>query len=160
MELSLTFKKDYMIVLNKLFSKVIIPTPILDDENIYDDLGNLEFEEGIFETNLGYNIFVELGNSNNNLAKRLSEYDRYIIAIAGEKDILAVSNDNPIRKICKKYDIKITGILGVICSAYENNIISFEEMSRSLKFLFSPKSSCYLSTKLKNKIFNYYSVEI
>lgn len=159
MELTAALEEDYMLILNQLFSEVIIPIPILDDENIYNGLGNLEYKEGVFETDLGFGIFRELGNSEDKMAKKLSEYDRHVIAIAGEVDILAVSNDKPVREICKRYDIEITGALGVICSAYENDLISFEIMERGLKFLFSEESTCYLSNRLKNIVFGYYSIE-
>ncbi|WP_459836210.1 hypothetical protein [Halanaerobaculum tunisiense] len=152
-------EENYMLILNQLFSEVIIPIPILEDENIHDSLDDLEYKEGVFETNLGFGIFKELGNSGDKMAKKLSEYDRHVIAIAGEADILAISNDKPVREICKKYDIEITGALGVICSAYENNLISFEIMKQGLKFLFSEESTCYLSNRLKDIVFGHYSIE-
>mgnify|MGYP006299019153 FL=1 len=71
---------------------------------------------------------------------------------------MAVSNDNPVRQICKRYDIEITGTLGVICSAYENNLISFNEMEKGFKYLFSDKSSCYLSNRLKRMVFDHYDI--
>jgi predicted nucleic acid-binding protein len=90
--------------------------------------------------------------------KKLSKYDRYVIAIAGEVNILAVSNDKPVRELCNSYDIKITETLGVVCSAYENDLISFKVMVEGLEFLFSEESTCYLSNSLKRKIFKYYSI--
>ncbi|GAB6137472.1 hypothetical protein JCM15060_06610 [Halanaerobaculum tunisiense] len=159
MELTAALEENYMLILNQLFSEVIIPIPILEDENIHDSLDDLEYKEGVFETNLGFGIFKELGNSGDKMAKKLSEYDRHVIAIAGEADILAISNDKPVREICKKYDIEITGALGVICSAYENNLISFEIMKQGLKFLFSEESTCYLSNRLKDIVFGHYSIE-
>ncbi|MCK8824877.1 hypothetical protein [Fuchsiella alkaliacetigena] len=159
-ELTAVLKEDYMFMLNELFTKVIIPTPILDDENIHDNLGSLEYEAGVFQSELGYEVFMELGDwANNKTSKQLSEYDRYVIAIAAEMGILVVSNDGPIRKTCKKYSIEVTGTLGVICSAYENDLISFEVMKKGLKFLFSDESSCYLSLGLREEIFDYYSIK-
>jgi predicted nucleic acid-binding protein len=107
---------------------------------------------------VGYNIFIELENSDDNTAKRLSEYDRIVIAIAGEGDLLAVSNDKPVRDICKKYGIKVTGTLGIIISAYENEIIGFSQLKDCLEFLFSEDSSCYLSNYLKSEIYTYYKI--
>ncbi|MGM0370524.1 MAG: hypothetical protein ACQEP9_08885 [Bacillota bacterium] len=158
MELTAASEINYMVVLNQLFNKVIIPVPILDDENIYNNLGSFEYEKGVFETDLGFKIFMELGKSENKMAKKLSKYDRHVIAIAGEVDILAVSNDKPVRELCNSYDIKITGTLGVVCSAYENDLISFKVMVEGLEFLFSEESTCYLSNSLKRKIFKYYSI--
>lgn len=158
MEITAALSFDYISILNQLFKKVKIPTPVLEDENIYDDLGSLKFIEGTIESELGYNIFIELGDSDDNIAKRLSEYDRIVIAIAGEGDLLAVSNDKPVRDICKNYDIKVTGTLGIIISAYENKIIEFSQLKDCLEFLFSEDSSCYLSNYLKSEIYSYYEI--
>ena len=73
MEITAALSFDYISILNQLFEKVKIPTPVLEDENIYDDLGSLKFIEGTIESELGYNIFIELENSDDNTAKRLSE---------------------------------------------------------------------------------------
>jgi len=64
-------------------------------------------------------------------------------------DLLAVNNDKPVRDICKKYDIKVTGTLGIIISAYENEIIEFSQLKDCLEFLFPNDSSCYLSNSFK-----------
>jgi predicted nucleic acid-binding protein len=158
MEITAALSYDYISLFNQLFEKVKIPTPVLEDENIYEDLGSLKFIEGTIETELGFNIFIELRDSENSIAKRLSEYDRIVIAIAGEGDLLAVSNDKPVRDICKNYDIKVTGTLGIMISAYENKIIEFSQLKECLEFLFSDDSSCYLSHNLKNKIYSNYKI--
>ena len=69
-----------------------------------------------------------------------------------------MSNDKPFSDICKKYDIKVTGILGIIISAYENEIIEFSQLKDCLEFLFSEDSSCYLSNYLKSEIYSYYKI--
>jgi predicted nucleic acid-binding protein len=158
MEMTAALSYDYISILNQLFEKVKIPTPILENENIYDDFGSLEFIEGTIETELGFDIFIELGDLEDNIANRLSEYDRVVIAIAGEGELLAVSNDKPVREICNKYKIKVTGTIGVIISAFENKIIEFGQLKKCLKFLFSEDSSCYLSNNLKSKIYSYYKI--
>ncbi|MFW6030002.1 MAG: hypothetical protein ACOCRO_07075 [Halanaerobiales bacterium] len=158
MELTAALEYDYMNILNQLFSKITIPTPILDDETISDDLGSLQYAEGVFKSELGYSIFMELGRSEDKMAKRLSQYDRYVIAIAGEADLLAVSNDKPVREICKKYDIEVTGTIGIISSAYENKLIFFQQMEHAFIFLFSDQSSCYLDNRLKSMVFGHYSI--
>ncbi|MFW5980588.1 MAG: hypothetical protein ACOCRB_01065, partial [Halanaerobiaceae bacterium] len=157
MEITAALEKDYMDIVNQLFSKIVIPAPILEDETIDNNLGSLQYEEGTFSGETGYSIFMELGKDST--ANQLSEYDRHVIAIAGESSLLVVSNDKPVREICREYDIEVTGTLGVISSAYENDLISFAQMEETYKFLFSEDSSCYLSNKLKKRVYNYYSIE-
>ena len=159
MEITMALEYDYLSILNKLFSEVKIPTPVLEDENIYESLGNLNYIEGTISTKIGFKIFIELGNSDDSIAKRLSEYDRIVIAIAGGSGLLAVSNDKPVREICDRYSIKVTGTLGIIISAYENRIIDYSHMLDCLEFLFSEESSCYLSKNLKTEIYDYYNIE-
>ncbi len=157
MEITAAFEKDYMDILNQLFSKIVIPAPVLEDETVDDNLASLQYEEGTFSGETGYSIFMELGNDLT--ANKLSEYDRHVVAIAGESNLLVVSNDKPVREICKEYDIDVTGTLGVISSAYENGLISFAQMEEVYKFLFSDNSSCYLDNNLKNRVFDHYSIE-
>lgn len=148
-----------MQILNKLFSKIVIPIPILEDEIIIESLGSLQYQAGIIANKIGYRIFIELGNSDDKMAKRLSDYDRPVIAIAAEGGLLAISNDKPVREICKKYDIEITGTIGILSAAYENKLISYSKMENAFKYLFSDNSSCYLSSRLKSLVFDHYSIE-
>ena len=155
-EMTAVLEKDYMCILNQLFNKIVILIPILEDEIINNNLGSLQYVEGTFSNESGYNIFMELGNDHT--ANQLSEYDRHVIAVAGESNLAVVSNDNPVREICREYEIEVTGTLGVISCVYENKLISFNEMEQCFRFLFSEKSSCYLSLNLKKIIFNHYSI--
>lgn len=156
MEITAALEMDYMNILNQLFCKIVIPTPILEHETIDRNLESLHYEEGTFSSEIGYRIFMNL--SNDPTAKQLSEYDKYVIAIAGESNILVASNDKPVREICKEYDLEVTGTLGIISSAYENNLVSFKKMKQCFKFLFSKESSCYLSLDLREIIYNHYSI--
>ena len=159
MELTAALEYDFMDILNQLFTKIIIPTPILEDELLNNDLGSLEYEEGIFESELGYRAFMDISTSNTRMAKQLSEYDRYVIAIAIEYSLLAVSNDKPLREVCRKYGVEVTGTIGIIVAAYENQLLSFQQMQEAYIYLFSDQSSCYLSNKLKKMFYDYYSIE-
>jgi hypothetical protein len=60
MEITAALSFDYISILNQLFDKVKILTPVLEDENIFDDLGGLKFIEGTIESELGYNISLSL----------------------------------------------------------------------------------------------------
>ena len=159
MELNAALEIDYMNTLNQLFNKIIIPTPILDNETFRENLRNLKYDEGVINGETGYSILIELNNLEDKSAKQLSEYDRYLIAIAFEKDLLAVSNDKPMREICKKKNIEITGTLGIISSAYENQLISFKQMEEAYRYLFSEESSCYLNNELKIMVYEHYSIK-
>jgi predicted nucleic acid-binding protein len=156
-EIKVALNKDYLKLLNKLFRKIIIPTPIIEEELCQKDIINLDYKEGILSNEDGYNIFINLGNDPK--AKQLSEYDRYVIAIAYESQHLVASNDKPVREICNKYNIKVTGTLGIVSSLYENNIITLKEMKKIFVFLFSDSSSCFLSKNLKQSLYIHYEFE-
>ena len=98
MELTAAAEYNYISILNQLFSEVVIPTPVLDDENIYDSLGELEYKEGVFEAELGFGIFMELGNSGDKMAKKLSEYDRHLTS---SPPVPIVTNEDSLKELTR-----------------------------------------------------------
>ena len=62
MELNAALEIDYMNTLNQLFNKIIIPTPILDNETFRENLRNLKYDEGVINGETGYSILIELNN--------------------------------------------------------------------------------------------------
>lgn len=111
MEINAALDYDYISLLNKLFSEVKIPTPVLEDENIYDSLGSLEYIEGTINSELGFNIFIELGNSEDNMVRRLSEYDRYVIAIAGKEIFWQLAMISQLERFAKSTRLRLQELL-------------------------------------------------
>lgn len=86
--------------------------------------------------------------------KALSIYDRLVISIALQK-IICVSNDKPVRKICKKYGINSTGTLGILCAAFEKGIISKKEL-KELIDEYRSNSGAYINKDIINEIIRIY----
>ncbi|AZT91500.1 DUF3368 domain-containing protein [Caldicellulosiruptor changbaiensis] len=107
------------------------------------DIANLETEEG-------YRFFQELKKF-----KAFSVYDRLVISIALQEKIICVSNDKPVRKICKKYGINSTGTLGILCAAFEKGIISKKEL-KELIDEYQSNSGAYINKDIINEIIRIY----
>ena len=147
-------------ILNKLFNDVYIPSPILTDE-VQVDLKNLEYKTGIIEKEKGFNFFFFFNDSDNErVFSGLSDYDKHFLSISFGKNILAASNDGLVRKLAKRYDIEITGILGIMAATYETDIINFRKLKSYYKFLFSDDSSFYVSHHIKDEICQFYNIEL
>ena len=156
-EMSAALNTNFMKLLNYLFDDIFIPVPILEDE-IIGTLNGLNYREGIISTEDGYRSFKKI--SNQEKAKMLSDYDIHLVVVAAEKNLLVISNDKPIRDICKEHNIEITGTIGIVVSLFENDIINNKQLEEVFRFLFSPRSSCYLDNALKNKIKQEYSLNL
>lgn len=160
-ELTEFLKFDCLSILNNVFSEIVVPKIILDNEVILpmDKLEGLQYKQGVIRNRVGYETLAELLDPYNDIGSRsLSEYDIHVIAIARELGYICISNDKPVRKACKIYNIQYTGIIGIISSAYENSKISYSELTKCFRFLFSDKSSCYLSSSLKKEVFDEYDI--
>ena len=141
-------------ILNKVFSKILIPESIYEDEIRQLDAQHLlkvEYELTSFSSAAAHCLFHKISNS----TKRLSDYDIEVIVIAHEKAVLCTSNEKKIKEICEEYNIEHTGTVGILCCCFEQNILSEAEFSRLIITLFT-ECTCRLSPKLKEQIFKQY----
>ncbi|MCP3763632.1 hypothetical protein NLX67_14730 [Domibacillus sp. A3M-37] len=143
-------------LLNKVFVKVFIPQSILDREAILETIQSnmewLEYQPTALEQPESYEFLLTI------LEKKpaLSSYDAECIAIAREKMIYCTSNEKRVLSICEEYDVDCTGTIGILCCAYEHEILSLNEFEQLIKKLFSPECTAYLGPKIKNAVFSYY----
>jgi predicted nucleic acid-binding protein len=145
-------------LINKVFVKVYIPQSILDREAIVETIKSniewLEYQSTALHQFESYEFLSKI------LLEKpaLTDYDAECIAIAREKMIYCTSNEKRVMSICQEYDIECTGTIGILCCAYEHEIISRDEFERLLKKLFSPECSAYLGRKVKHAVFSYYKI--
>lgn len=140
----------------RVFSSVYISGNILREELNDEDrqaLLKLNYKPLNLETNNGYEKLFYLKEN----YTQLSTPDKVIISIAYEKGIFCCTNDSLARKACKDIEVKLTGTIGVLCSAYENNVIKREEFIELFnKYNFI--TSSYLSKNLTNTIRKLYNI--
>jgi predicted nucleic acid-binding protein len=145
-------------LLNKVFVKVYIPQSILDREAILETIQSniewLEYQPTALEHMESYVFLSKILTEK----PALTEYDAECIAIAKEKMIYCTSNEKRVMGICEEYDIECTGTIGILCCAYEHEIISREEFEHLLKKLFSSECSAYLGKKVRQVVFSYYKI--
>jgi predicted nucleic acid-binding protein len=144
-------------LLNKVFVKVYIPQSILDREAILETIQSniewLEYQPTALEQEESYEFLLKIIDEK----PALSSYDAECIAIAKEKMIYCTSNEKRVMSTCQEYDIECTGTIGILCCAYEHEIISLEQFEQLLKKLFSSECTAYIGPKIKKAIFSYYN---
>lgn len=145
-------------LINKVFVKVYIPQSILDREAILETIQSniewLEYQPTALEKMESYDFLARIIKEK----PALTDYDAECIAIAREKMIYCTSNEKRVMSICQEYNIECTGTIGILCCAYEHEIISRDEFESLLKKLFSPECSAYLGRKVKHIVFAYYKI--
>lgn len=132
-----------------IFDIVIIPNVIYEDEITSEIKAILEaypFELGSIDTESGLDTYAILVR--NESFRRLSRYDRFAIAISKENHYFCNSNDKLVRKACEYFEVKYTGILGILGRSFMKGYISKIELESYLKDLISDKTSCYIDLKI------------
>lgn len=146
-------------LLNQVFSKIYIPQSILDREAtieaIQSNLEWLEYQMIALEQPESFEFLLRILEEK----PALSEYDAECIAIAKEKMIYCTSNEKRVMNTCQEYGIETAGTIGILCCAYEFEIIDRNEFERLIKKLFSPDCTAYLGSKVKKAVFFQYNIE-
>lgn len=143
-------------LLNKIFSKVLIPKSIVDTEIIQfrDSLENIEYREAVIETIEGYSFMSKILTDHGGL----TDCDAEVVTIAYEKYVLCTSNEKRIMTTCKENNIEFTGTLGILCCAYEHSIIDIQTLEMLINKL-QYDCSCFLSNKILDKVRNNYKIK-
>ncbi|ADU93758.1 hypothetical protein GYMC52_1295 [Geobacillus sp. Y412MC52] len=147
-----------MDLLTRVFGRVCVPESILLNEtpgDIQKALRQIDYETVSLHTEEGYGLMYQLLTE----WTGLSEYDAELIAIAGQDMILCSSNEKRIMNACESYGIEYTGTLGILCCAYEHQLIGREEFKGLIDRLFSDECSCHLHPRLKNQIDKQYHLQ-
>lgn len=141
-------------LLNEVFSLVLIPQSIYEDEIREfeaEQLEQLEYNLTNFSSETAFGLFLEISESK----KKLSEYDVEVIVIAYEKAVLCTSNERRIKETCDEYNIEHTGTIGVLSCCFEHGILSESEFRKLIIKLFN-ECTCRLSEKLKKQVYEQY----
>lgn len=123
-----------------IFDEVIIPTAIYDNEvsvPLKNYLATFQYRKGIIEGDVGLNIYNVLLRDTK--FRKLSQYDRFAIAIAAENTYFCNSNDKLIRTACETLGIKYSGVLGILRRAYVKEKITANELRNYFRLLASDK---------------------
>ena len=143
------FELNCLTLIFDMFDEVIIPQVIYDDElldAIKVCIKPYKYRIGKINTQIGLDTYGLLVNEKE--FKKLSRYDRFAISIAKENLYYCNSNDKLVRKACEKFDIKYTGVLGVLGRAYYKDIITKIELNAYIDQLSSDETSCYISLNI------------
>lgn len=152
------FELDRMDILNQVFSRLHIPQSILDDEvidtGLQNSLTHLEYSPISIQEAETYIFFSEI------VEKRpgLSEYDAECIAIAKESLIYCTSNEKRVINTCLEYGVSCTGTIGILCCAFEYEILNKSDFSLLITKLFSDECSAHISRHLQAMIRDYYKL--
>lgn len=139
------YELDCVDLLFKIADKVIIPKIIFDQEcmkEIKTMIQSLPFIAGIISTESGLEAYSLLANES--AFKRLSDHDKFAIAIAKENCFYCNSNDGLVRQACERLDVKCAGILGILGRAYIMKIVTKDLLNRYLNLLESDSTSCWI----------------
>ena len=74
------------------------------------------------------------------------DYDRTVLAIAVEGDLVCVANDKPMRRVCEEWGLSVTGTLGILGCAKQMSFIYVDELAVLVDKL--EQGSCYLKKDL------------
>lgn len=142
-------------ILFKAFKYVSIPRIIYEGEIqivVKDMLTKYKFTISDMDDETAYSTYFSLVNDIE--LKKLSTCDRYAIAIAKGRYIYCSSNDSLVRRACNKYDVLVTGTLGVLGRCFMQNIITKEELDIFIVKIKSDSTSCYISDKVISEFYD------
>ncbi|HKM29024.1 MAG TPA: hypothetical protein VJY37_05015 [Anaerovoracaceae bacterium] len=148
-------------LLFKVFKSVEIPQTVYEEEvteSVKSKIAQEQFLLSSVKTIEGYELLRTLLGHRS--YKRLSTFDRIIIAIARQDKCLCSSNDGLLRKACVEYNIECTGTLGILGAAYENELITDSEFVKLVKLLYSDSTSCFLAQKTLNDFVDKHGYEM
>ena len=120
-----------MDLLFRVFNSVGIPKTIYNNEIedfVKEILSEYDYVSCTMNSDVSYDIFSRLTNKPS--YRRLTSYDKQLIAIAGQNECYAGSNDGAVRKACEEFGIRYTGTLGVIGCTFQKGFIAKSELMR------------------------------
>jgi predicted nucleic acid-binding protein len=144
-------------LLEKVFEEIQIPSSILQDETldfVKKQLLKIKYYETSISTEDGLTLLGELLTN----WTGLSDYDAEIISIAKQNMVLCSSNEKRIMNACDFYGIEFCGTVGILCCAFEFEIVTSDDLYDLLEKLFSDECTCHLNHKLKIPIYKHYKL--
>jgi len=140
----------------RIFSEIYISDNILVEELSAahgNELLQLGYKSISLKTNNGFILLSDLNKNN----RRLSIPDKVVISIAYENSIVCCTNDKAARNVCKSIKIEVIGTIGILCCAYENEIID----RKQFEYIFNKyceETSSYINDNLEIELRTLYSI--
>ena len=144
-------KMEQLYLLHKLFGMVYIP------KAVYNELINNHnyFDEARIVIDCGFIITEEVENKKSVSILRnftgldAGESEAIILADEKQSDVLLM-DEHKGRQVAKKMGIPITGTIGILIQAYDENLLTKEEINRCICLL--KKNNIRISESLYNKL--------
>ena len=140
----------------EIFSEVYVSTNIFIEEldkQQADELKKLVYKSLNLETNRGYALFIQLEKE----YPSLSIPDKIVISIAYEKELVCCTNDANARKACSEIGVEYAGTLGILCCAFEHEIIDKNTLSNLLS-TYENECSAFITSDIIQPIRKVYGI--
>ena len=147
-------KADKLYLLEKMFGNVIIPKAVYDELTVNEKYGKeiAELKEA---------IFIKVGKVENNASVNilrnvtgLDAGESEAIVMAEEKDAdLLLMDEHKGRQVAKKLGIRITGTIGILLQAFDEGMLSREDIVNSIVVL--KESNIRISDNLCKKVYEH-----
>ena len=147
-------KIEQLYLLEKMFGYIVIPKAVYDELTV-----NEKFAKEILKIKEAE--FVKVGEVKNdssvNILRNVTGLDAgesEAIVMAGEKEAdLLLMDEHKGRQVAKKLGIKITGTIGILLQAFDEGMMSKEDVKKC--FLVLKESNIRISDNLCKKVYEY-----
>lgn len=147
-------KADKLYLLEKMFGNVIIPKAVYDELTVNEKYGKeiAELKEA---------IFIKVGKVENNASVNILRNVTGLDAGESEAIVMAEENDADLllmdehkgRQVAKKLGIRITGTIGILLQAFDEGMLSREDIVNSIVVL--KESNIRISDNLCKKVYEH-----
>lgn len=147
-------KADKLYLLEKMFGNVIIPKAVYDELTVNEKYGKeiAELKEA---------IFIKVGKVENNTSVNILRNVTGLDAGESEAIVMAEENDADLllmdehkgRQVAKKLGIRITGTIGILLQAFDEGMLSREDIVNSIVVL--KESNIRISDNLCKKVYEH-----
>ncbi|MEE1518125.1 MAG: DUF3368 domain-containing protein [Lachnospiraceae bacterium] len=147
-------KIEQLYLLEKMFGYIVIPKAVYDELTV-----NEKFAKEILKIKEAE--FVKVGEVKNdssvNILRNVTGLDAgesEAIVMAGEKEAdLLLMDEHKGRQVAKKLGIKITGTIGILLQAFDEGMMSKEDVKKCILVL--KESNIRISDNLCKKVYEY-----
>ncbi|MBQ2980488.1 MAG: DUF3368 domain-containing protein [Lachnospiraceae bacterium] len=150
-------KADKLYLLEKMFENVIIPKAVYDELTVNEKYGKeiAELKEA---------IFIKVGKVENNASVNILRNVTGLDAGESEAIVMAEENDADLllmdehkgRQVAKKLGIRITGTIGILLQAFDEGMLSREDIVNSIVVL--KESNIRISDNLCKKVYEHIKI--
>lgn len=147
-------KADKLYLLEKMFGNVIIPKAVYDELTVNEKYGKeiAELKEAIFikvskvENNASVNILRNVTGLD------AGESEAIVLAEENDADLLLM-DEHKGRQVAKKLGIRITGTIGILLQAFDEGMLTREDIVNSIVVL--KESNIRISDNLCKKVYEH-----